>query len=123
MMTNWMRPAGFVVALLWGGWWVFFALASGLAEKPGGWQAVWPTLIVAVIALGPVALAWRSGALGGALLVLEGLVFLGALVTGFLNPRPVSPLMFLLAALVLPPLLAGVLLLLESGKSGSFGAA
>ena len=118
MSTLWMRYAGLALALLWGGWWTFFAFAVGISEGSVGVRQ----LVVTLAGLSGFVLAWRWEAVGGALLVLEGLFFVFLLATGFLW-RDLQNTIFLIFALVLPPLAAGILLLADWWKTRSFGGA
>ncbi len=93
------------LALLWGGWWTFFGLASGLSEGLNALgvliHTIVPGLIFLVIALS--TFRWEFYSAGA--LVVAGLA---ALI--FFFDFAITPIGLL--TIVLPPILAAVLLLL-----------
>jgi hypothetical protein len=113
-----MRTLAVIVSLLWGGWWTFFGLASGLGEKlsPPGIlaHAALPGLVFLISA----AMAWRWEAAGGTVLLLEGLLVLfvyPALAHGRFS---IATIAFVLLTMAVPPLIAGSLFLVDSSKPG-----
>lgn len=109
------KPRLFAGALLggWIAWWAFFAFAQRPPLPIAGGVAL---VLFAVPLLG-----WRWRGAGGAVLILEALALL-AWVTAFLhNPPPTT--WFLILTLVLPPLLAGILLLTGGRHSPGRGKA
>jgi hypothetical protein len=116
------RDIARILLLLWAGWWVYFALASGLADRTATLaQALLQTALVGLIFFGSIALAWRWEAMGGGLLVLEGLGVVIAFAVGFFRPANVSTLAFVLLTLALPPFVAGLLFLADWWRSSRFG--
>ena len=63
------------------------------------------------LALIAVGAAWRWQHVGGALLVLEGLVYAGIMASGLLNPNSPYTALFLILTLVAPPIVSGLLFL------------
>jgi hypothetical protein len=120
MKSKAMRYMARAIALVWAGWWTVFGLLAGIGEG-GGLEGIFlHTLMPGLIFLGVALLAWRWERAGGALLVLTGLVTLP--IFGYAQ----TPQGFVLLAL--PPLLAGLLYLLDSwtmrrptGQSGAPG--
>jgi hypothetical protein len=108
---RWQWYAARALALTWAGFWTWFGLASGIAEgqSPAGifLHAARPGLIFLLTA----AIAWRWEAVGGAALVLEGLLVF------ILYPRmlhrsfPLSTILFVYLTMALPPLISGFLFL------------
>jgi hypothetical protein len=107
MNTKWPRYIARAGALLWAGWWTLFGLLSGIGEglEPGG--IFMHTLMPGLLFLALAVIAWRWEVPGGILLLLAGLWSLDM----FWFAR--TPQGFLLLAL--PPLLAGLLLLIDWG--------
>lgn len=112
---RWLAIAGKVLALLWAGWWTFFAVAVVLSEGGNpvnilrfGW---WLTLIPLGVAL--IALRWET--LGGILLVIAGVA--AAVLYPLLNTASIGTIIFMFLAMAAPPLAAGILLLVGSRKA------
>ncbi len=106
MFKNPVRLLAQTITLVWAAFWVFFVVASAMAEPAGpGYHA----LVMVGLFAGSALLAFFRDRIGGVLLVLEGVALCVANFTYLHNP-PTTRL-FLLLTLVLPPLLAGLLLL------------
>ena len=112
---RWMRNIGRGVALVWASVIALFALVSG-APRPGliGILMNFPNALPEVGFLICVALAWRWEALGGAVLLAEGLLVFPIFMS---FGRPVSLIWPVMLALGLPPLVAGLLLIGSWRKS------
>jgi len=112
---RWMRNIARGVALVWAGLIAFFGLVSG-ATRPGliGILMNSPNALPGVGFLICVALAWRWEALGGAVLVAEGLLVLPIFMS---YGRPLPLVLPVMLALALPPLAAGLLFLGSWRKS------
>ena len=106
-----MRNVARGLSLIWAGWWVFFGLASGLAEHLSPAGIARHTAVPGLLFLASALLAWRREAPGGGLLVLEGLaVFLGY--RSWMGTRvPWSTVVFVWLTMALPPVVAGGLFL------------
>jgi hypothetical protein len=108
MNERWIRYTARGLSLAWAGFWVWFGLASGLGEglTPVGVlrHMTLPGLIFLVSAL----VAWRWEHVGGALLLLEGLLTLVGYPLQF-SRFPAGTILMVLATMALPPLIAGVL--------------
>jgi hypothetical protein len=98
-----------IVALLWGGWWTFFGLASGIGEKLKATgiliHATAPGLVFLVSAL----VAWRWPLAGGIVLLLEGVAVTIAYPLAFGSRFAVRTVLFVLATMAIPPLVAGAI--------------
>jgi len=108
MARNWMRVAALAIALLWAGWWVFFETAEGV-----GSHEFMQAVIFAVVMFGAVAIAWKWPAAGGTLLILVSAAAVAMFAPAWLHHFDLWPTVGLFAMMPLPPLVAGVLLLLS----------
>jgi len=115
--TKWMRYAARTLALLWAGWWVFFGLASGLGEGLSPVGILIHTALPGLVFLVSVALAWRWETVGGVVLILEGVFVLIAYPVMTYDHFPLATIIFVLLTMALPPLAAGLLLLISGQKS------
>jgi len=102
--TRWIARG---LLLLWAAFWLFFNIASGIAELPGlGGEALTGHLITAGVVLITFLAAWRWDLAGGLmLLVLAVAVFL-------LFRLYLARQLLVLLTLALPMVIAGVLLLI-----------
>ena len=103
-----MRVAALAIALLWAGWWVFFEAAEAISS-----HEFMQLIIFVVVMLGSVAIAWKWAAVGGALLLLAGAGAIAMFAPAWLRHFDLWPTVGLFAMMPLPPLVAGVLLLLS----------
>lgn len=100
--------------------WLWFGIGSAIVEDDGWFNWLMHILIPGGIFILSAGIAWRWERIGGVVLIVEGIIaigFLGAALTGGRsNP---DALFLMLLTLALPPLLAGVLLLVctKRGKS------
>ncbi len=114
---NWMRLIARSLAVAWGGFWVWFGLASGISEGIGFMGTLIHTAMPGLILLASAFFAWRWERTGGALLVVEGLIITAAYPLSF-GPRfPLATVIFVLLTMALPPIAAGVLFLLDFRRS------
>jgi hypothetical protein len=118
---NWIVYAARALALLWGAFWTWFGLASGIGEglDPAGifFHAALPGLVF----LATAGLAWRWETIGGVALVLEGLLVMVAYPLMVHGRFPLATILFVELTMALPPLAAGVLFLL-GGRGPEAGA-
>jgi hypothetical protein len=110
MNAYWLRAGGKGVALLWAAWWIFFVVASELAEPVSAGQKALVCLIGISIFAGCAALAWLPSPYGGIVMLAEGIV-LGTLYLTKMQNANLASQVFVLATLALPPLVSGILLL------------
>lgn len=102
---RWIRYGARALALVWGAWWTFFGLASGLAEGLDPLGVMLHTLVPGLIFLFIAMSTYRWELFGAVALVLAGFA---ALVFFFNFAVTLAGML----TLVLPPILAGILLLL-----------
>jgi len=63
-----------ILSLLWGGWWTFFGLASGIGEKSAFRGILMHALVPGLIFLATALAARKWNFIGGIFLVLEGVL-------------------------------------------------
>ncbi len=112
MVHLWMRYAGLVLAILWAGWWVFFASADAIVSHRFGPAIVFAVVMISVM-IGAVAIAWKWPAIGGVLLIVEGLASIAIWAPMWMRRFPAWEIISLFASMPIPPVAAGVLLLLS----------
>ena len=100
-----------IIALVWAGWWVFFGLASGIGEGLDPIGVVIHTAVPGLIFLVLAIIAWLRQDIGGALLVLAGLVIMVIYPLMARGSLSISTILVAMALLALPPLIAGGLCL------------
>jgi hypothetical protein len=92
--------------------WLWFGIGSAAVEGSGLLNWIIHILLPGLLFMLSGLIAWRWGGMGGALLVIEGLVALGFIVYAWLEARFVtSGLILMCLTLALPPLAAGILFL------------
>lgn len=114
--VDWVRRAALALALLWGGFWSWFGLASGISEGLNPLGVLIHTAVPGLIFLAVAAAAWRWRRAGGLALLLTGLLVLVVYPILFSRP-PVATIVFLLLTMAVPPVLAGFLLLFSRGRT------
>jgi len=102
-----LRRAGLALALVWAGWWVFFATGDAVVSH----KFVGGIIFVALVA-GIVAAAWKWPAVGSVLLVLAGIASICIWEPMWIRRFGFWQIVLMFAIMPLPPLLAGLLLLL-----------
>lgn len=111
---RWLAIAGKILALLWAGWWTFFAVAVVISEHGNPWNVLrfgwWLTLIPLGVAL--IALRWEK--LGGILLVNAGIT--GAIIYPLFFKASTATIVFMLLTLAAPPLTAGIMIFVSMNK-------
>ena len=112
--ARWMRFLARVITGLWAGFWIFFAVASSAHDfdtrGAGSLGGLLIPLAFTAVLLFLAFTAWRWERIGRIVLPVAGLAALIAYPIAAKN-FPVSTKMFVVAALGLPPLSAGVLLI------------
>jgi len=99
--------------------WLWFGIGSAYVERSGPFNWLMHILVPGGIFILSTLVAWRWEGIGGALLVLEGIVALGFIVRTFLWGRftTTSTLVLMCLTLGLPPLAAGILFLIAWQRS------
>ena len=105
------RFFGLALVVLWAALWAFFAVAAGFGEKPGMPQSLLPVVPCLLVLLASVLAAFRSAALGGYAVAGVGVLLMISVFT-YLQKSP-DTTRFLFFALALPPVIAGLLLLVS----------
>ncbi len=103
---KWMRNTARTLALVWALLWTLFGLAAGIGEGEDAVTVVIHTLVPGLFFIAAVVVAWWLELVGGVLLVLQGLWTL------YLYPFARTPVG--LVTLALPPLVAGILFLVNN---------
>ncbi|HXL04730.1 MAG TPA: hypothetical protein PLH34_08015 [Bacillota bacterium] len=117
MKSRRLRVAG-ILSLLWGGWWTFFGLASGISEGIGILGTLMHALVPGLIFLATALTARKRNFVGGIFLVLEGVLALWFF--GYLSDRLFTPLgLQMVLFLGLPGVASGLLFISEGTKPGS----
>lgn len=119
-MTHSTHPVLFysarVLAVSWALFWTWFGFGSGIAEglTPGGVviHTAVPGLFFALL----VVVAWRWKTTGGILLVLAGL-FVFVVYPILFHRLPSLTIFLTLLTMAVPPLVAGILLLMDGRSS------
>jgi hypothetical protein len=117
-----MRYLARALALLWAGWWVFFGLASGIGEGGTPAYVLLHTAVPGLVFLISAIVAWRWEAVGGVILMLEGVLVLIGYPIVF-GRFPLTTIVFVLLTMALPPLVAGFLFLADWRRLRTSGAA
>jgi hypothetical protein len=100
-----MRRAALVLALLWTGWWVFFATADAVVSH----KFVGGIIFVAVV-IGTLAVAWKWAAMGGVLLMLASVASICIWAPMWIRRFDFWQIVLMFTIMPLPPLVAGILL-------------
>jgi hypothetical protein len=113
-MGNIRTIIALVLALLWALWWTFFGFASGVGEGLSLVGVFVHAALPGGVMLISVAVAWLWRLVGGVLLVVEGIIVLVGYPIMVSNRFGLRTIVFVLLTMALPPLLAGILLLIDS---------
>ncbi len=109
---NWLRIIPRSLALAWALFWVWFGAASGISEGVGFFGAVKHTALPGLIFLASALIPWRFPRSGGIILIVEGVLITIAYPIMF-DQFPLTIIMYVLLTMSVPPLLSGILFLLE----------
>jgi hypothetical protein len=114
----WQRSTAWILVIIAIVFWLWFGIGSAYVERAGPVNWLMHILVPGGIFMLTALMAWRWEGIGGALFTLEGIVALGFIVRAFLWGRfTTSTLMLMCLTLALPPLLAGILFLLNGYQS------
>lgn len=104
-----------ILTLIWAAFWTWFGLASGIGESHSVSGVLLHVAAPGLVFLAFCLLAWRWRHVGGILLVATATVV--AIVYPAIMGRhfPTSTVLFVLATMALPPLVAG-LMFLKAGQ-------
>ena len=109
---TWHRSTARILIIIAIVFWLWFGIGSAYVERAGPVNWLMHILVPGGIFILSTLVAWRWPAIGGTLLVLEGIAALGFIVRAFLQGRfTASTLTLMCLTLGLPPLAAGILFL------------
>jgi len=108
MAAKRLRYVALALGAAWACWWVFFETAEAIGDRQFG-QAI----LFLVAMFGAVALAWKWPAIGAALFLVEGLTSIVIFAPMWAHRFNLGLFLVMFAMMPLPPLAAGVLLLLS----------
>jgi len=114
----WAHWTARILSLAWAGFWVWFGLASGISEPTTErgklMDVLIHTTVPGLVFLVTALIAWRWEAVGGVLLLLEGLIIAVGYPWMFHGRFPLRTYVFVELTMAVPPLVAGVLFLIAS---------
>jgi len=108
MAAKRLRYVALALGAAWACWWVFFETAEAIGDREFG-QAI----LFVVVMFGAVALAWKWPAIGAALFLAEGIAAIVMFVPMWAHRFHLAMFLLMFAMMPLPPLAAGILLLLS----------
>lgn len=102
---------GRIIAVGWSGFWIFFAVASELAQ-PDPWLRKLQVILIAifVFSVGTITAFFNRYA-GGAILTIEGCIALVLILTRYIHASVTNQILLTLV-LALPPIVAGIMMFL-----------
>ena len=106
--SDWSVRAAHAILILWAGFWTWFGLASGIGEDLDPLGILMHTTLPGLLFVGITLLAWRWERVGGPTLIVVGLALALIYPLSIGGWRVFYP--FILATMVLPPVVAGLLL-------------
>jgi hypothetical protein len=112
----WGRYLARAIALAWGGFWVFFGVASGIGEKMNTEGIFMHALLPGLVFLASVVIPWIWEKPGGVLLILEGLFVCVAYPMMFYPRFHISTVIYVLLTMGFPPIVSGIIFLFVSRK-------
>lgn len=115
--TSKVRWVALGLALAWSLFWTLFGLLSGIGEGIGFIGTVIHAAVPGLIFLFAVVISWRWTIVGSILLLIEGLIVLIGYPVMTFDRISIATIIFILFTMALPPLVAGVLLVLHWQKS------
>jgi hypothetical protein len=107
MAAKRLRYVALALGAAWACWWVFFEMAESVGDRHFT-QAI----LFLVAMFGAVAVAWKWPSIGAAVFLVEGLAAIVLFAPGWARLR-LGMFLLMFAMMPLPPLAAGILLLLS----------
>jgi hypothetical protein len=108
MVHKRLRYVALALGAAWACWWVFFETAEALGDRQFA-QAI----LFLVVMFGAVALAWKWPVVGALLFLVEGIAAIVVFAPMWAHRFRLGEFLILFAMMPLPPLAAGILLLLS----------
>jgi hypothetical protein len=112
MAAKRLRYVALALGAAWACWWVFFETAEAIGDRQFD-QAI----LFLVVMFGAVALAWKWPAIGAALFLAEGIAAIIMFAPMWTHRFRLPAFLVLFAMMPLPPLAAGILLLLSRRRA------
>jgi hypothetical protein len=108
MAAKRLRYVALAVGAAWACWWVFFETAEAIGDRQ-----FMQTILFLIVMFGAVAVAWKWPVIGAALFLAEGIAAIVMFAPGWARHLNPGAFLLLFAMMPLPPLAAGILLLLS----------
>ncbi len=108
-----LRTSALILAGLFTAFWLWFGIASAAVEQLGWYNWVAHILTPGGILLVTALIAWKWEAIGGTLLLVEGLVVAVGYPLTFGRRFPIATSVMMVLTLALPLLVAGIMLLVD----------
>lgn len=119
--SRWLCYAARIIGLAWASFWLFFGIASSIGENLQLTGMVMHVLFPGVIFLGIALLAWRWETHGAVLFIAIGVIAMALYPVVFGGRFSFSTVIFVELTMALPPIIAGILLLIHSRKATAAG--
>jgi hypothetical protein len=107
-----LRNVALALGAAWACWWVFFETAEAIGD-----HQFMQALLFLLVMFGAVALAWKWPAIGAALFLIEGAASVVLFAPMWAHRFHFGLFLILFAMMPLPPLAAGILLLLSRRRA------
>jgi hypothetical protein len=112
MAAKRLRYVALALGAAWACWWVFFETAEAIGDRQFG-----EAILFLMVMFGAVAIAWKWPAIGAALFLAEGIAAIVMFTPMWAHRFHLGMFLALFAMMPLPPLAAGILLLLSRRTS------
>jgi len=112
MVAKRLRYVAFGLGAAWACWWVFFETAEAIGDRQFT-QAI----LFLVVMFGALATAWKWPAIGAVLFLAEGIAAIVMFAPMWTRRIHLGAFLMLFAMMPLPPLAAGILLLLSRRRA------
>ncbi len=113
MSPRWMRPLAWTLIVLVTAFWLWFGIASAVAERLGAMNSLGHIVVPGGVLVVTALIAWRWPAAGAALFIAEGVFVAVGYPLTFGRRFPAFTTVMVLLTMAAPPILAGALLLLD----------
>ena len=113
MSPRWMRPLARTLIVLVTAFWLWFGIASAFAEGLGALNWIGHIVVPGGVLIVTALVAWRWPIAGASLLIAEGLFVAIAYPLTFGRRFPLFTTVMIWLTMALPPMVAGVLLLVD----------
>jgi len=113
MSPRWMRPLAWTVIVVVTAFWLWFGIASAVAERLGALNWIGHIVVPGGVLVVTALVAWRWPIVGASLLIAEGLFVAIAYPLTFGRRFPLFTTVMVWLTMALPSMIAGVLLLVD----------